>query len=58
MTAQAKSHSIFFLPQKGETVKRIREQVRMEFGRAAQGIWLGGEGRSLPPLFPEPHHLG
>jgi len=44
--------------KKGETVKRIREQVRMEFGRAAQGIWFGGEGRSLPHLFPEPHHLG
>lgn len=52
VTAPAKSHSVFFLPQKGETVKRIREQVRLEFGRAAQGIWFGGEGRSLPHLFP------
>lgn len=47
VTSQAKSHSVFCLLQKGETVKRIREQVRMEFGRVAQGTWFGGEGRSL-----------
>lgn len=39
--------------KKGETVKRIREQVRTEFGRGAQGTWFGGEGRCLLHLVPE-----
>lgn len=58
MTTQAKSRSVFCFPQKGETVKRIREQVRMEFGRAAQGTWFGGEGISLPTFSLRPHYLG
>jgi hypothetical protein len=47
-TTQAKRHFVFCIPQKGETVKRIREQVRMEFGRSPGHLmWRGGSSLAL-----------